>query len=206
MGRALWDKLLIFEKTSLGFSINRLTFTTDGSKNGAGIGFDVGMFTLLPAGFRLAFVARSLGTDVMGEKVDPELRTGLGYVGVIKDMHRITVALDGVYKRNRDYSSSSKLDPAENNFKAFGGLEYAFMYNDFEVAVRGGGNGMYHSTLDSYGWACGGGFKYLGYEVQYAFRGDTDPDMTLGYGHRISIIIELDNLGFGGKKEEKKEE
>ena len=201
IGRALWDNLLIFEKTSVGFSINRLTFTTDGSKNGAGIGFDLGLFTMLPAGVRFGFVARSLGTDVMGEKVDPELRAGLGYARTIKAMHRVTAAADAVYKRNRDYKSSSDLEPAEHNIKAFGGIEYALLFKDFEIAIRGGGNGMYYSTLDSYGWSCGAGFKYLGYSVQYAFRGDTDPDVTLGYGHRISLIIELDNLGFGKKKE-----
>ncbi len=201
VGRQLWDKFLIFEKTSVGFSINRLTFTTDGERNGAGIGFDLGLATYLPLGIQFGFVARSLGTDVMGEKVDPELRAGVGYAHVIRDMHRLTVAVDAEYKRNRDYQHVSTLEPAEHNLRGHGGLEYSLLFDDLEISIRGGGNLMAYSTLDSYGFAAGAGVKYLGYSVQYAFRGDTDPDVTLGFGHRISIIVELNNLGFKKKEE-----
>ncbi len=78
IGRMLWDKLLIFEKTSLGFSINRHTFKTDAG-DGAGLGFDVGIQTAFPHGFSLGFTARTLGADMMGYQIDPELRFGIGY-------------------------------------------------------------------------------------------------------------------------------
>jgi hypothetical protein len=70
IGRQLWDKLLIFEKTSLGFSINRHAFKTDAG-DGASPGFDLGLQTGFPYGFSLGFVARSLGADMMGYKIVP---------------------------------------------------------------------------------------------------------------------------------------
>jgi len=84
IGRQLWDKLLVFEKTSLGFSINRHTFKTDAG-DGAGLGFDLGFQTGFPYGFSLGFTARSLGTDMMGYKIDPELRFGIGYNVAIRN-------------------------------------------------------------------------------------------------------------------------
>ena len=70
-----------------------------------------------------------------------------------------------------------------------GGLEYAFLYDDVEIAVRGGGNGSLYNTRGIYGYAAGLGVRYLGYGLNYAFKGDTDPELTLGYSHRIAIII-----------------
>lgn len=196
MGRQLWDKLLIFEKTSLGFSINRHTFNTGKSDddNGAGLGFDLGFLTYFPYGFSLGLNARALGTDVMGYKIDPEIRLGIGYSILIKDMHRITASADGSFKKNRDYSSEGSLEPARTNQKGYGGLEYAILFNDFEIALRGGGNGVRYNSIDTYSFAIGFGVKYRSYSLQYALRGDTNGDVSLGYGHRISIIIGLGDL------------
>lgn len=207
IGRQLWDKLLIFEKTSLGFSINRHTFKTDAG-DGAGLGFDLGLQTGFPYGFSFGFTARALGTDMMGYKIDPELRFGIGYNIVIKEMHEITVAVDGAYKMNRDYKEESSLEPAKNNLKGFGGIEYTVLLKDLAISIRGGGNGMLYNTLDAYGFAAGFGVKYLGYSIQYAFKGDTDPDVSLGYGHRLTLLLELNNLFPKQKrtKEVKKEE
>ncbi|MCI0472583.1 MAG: hypothetical protein L0Y76_03270, partial [Ignavibacteria bacterium] len=193
IGRRLWDRLLIFEKTSLGFSINRHTFKTEAG-DGAGIGFDVGLQTRFPYGFSFGFVARTLGTDMMGYKIDPELRFGIGYDVLIKKMHNIVVAVDGAYKMNRDYEKESSLEPARNNLKAFGGIEYSIIFKGLRISLSGGGNGMLHSSLGTYGFAGGLGIKYLGYCVQYAFQGDTDPDVSLGYEHRITLLLELKNL------------
>jgi hypothetical protein len=193
IGRKLWEKLGLLECTSLGFSINRYTFVTSAG-NGAGLGFDIGLLTGFPYGFRLGVTGRSLGADVMGEKIDPELRFGIGYSGIIKNLHRVTVDIDGTYKMNRDYLSETELEPAKNNLKGHLGIEYAIIFDDLEIAVQAGGNGLHYSTLDSYGFSAGIGVKYLGYCVQYAFRGDSDPDVTLGYGHRLSLILELTRL------------
>jgi hypothetical protein len=205
-GRALWDKLLIFEQTSLGFSLNRHTYTTDGDRNGAGLGFDVGFYTGLPLGFSLGFCAHALGTDIMGEKIDPEIRFGVGWSRLFNDMHRVTAALDGDVKKNRDYKDEDVLEAAENNMKFFGGLEYGIVLNDWEIAIRGGGNGSLYSTLGSVGFAAGLGLKFMGYAVQYAFRGESDRDVTLGYQHRISLVVDFSNLGFASIKTGAEEE
>ena len=193
VGRRLWDKLLIFEKTCLGFSINRHTFKTDAG-DGAGIGFDVGLQTRFPYGFSLGFMARALGSDVMGYKIDPELRFGIGYDVVIKEMHKLVVAVDGTYKMNRDYQKEETLEPAKNNMKYYGGLEYSVLLQNLEISIRGGANGMLYSTLDTYGYTAGIGMKISGISLQYAFKGDTDPEVALGYGHRISLIIGVNTL------------
>jgi hypothetical protein len=193
MGRTLFENVLFFEAVRLGLSINRHTFRTEHG-NGAGFGFDAGLLTDFPYGFSLGFTARSLGADMEGEKLDPELRFGIGWSMLLQEMHRLTVDIDGTYKRNRDYEDIETLEPARNNLKYYGGLEYALVLNGVEIALRGGGNGALHNTLESYGFAAGAGVKYLGYSVQYAFKGDTDPDPTLGYAHRISLILELGNL------------
>lgn len=193
LGRTLLSDVSIFKRVSLGFSINRHTFDTDAG-DGAGLGFDLGLQTLFPYGIALGVTGRSLGTDMMGYKIDPEIRTGLGYTVTIAKMHRIAAAIDGSYKMNRDYTDASSLEPARNNIKGFGGLEYAILLNGLEVAVRGGGNKLVYSTSDNIGYAAGIGVKYSGYSLQYGFRGDTDTETSLGYGHRVTLVVELEQL------------
>ncbi len=195
VGRALWDELLVFQNTSVGFTINRYSFLTS-EGNGSGLGFDLGVQTGFPYGLSVGFAARTLATDVMGDKVDPELRLGVGYQQTFVEMHKVTVDIDGAYKRHRDYQNAGTLEPAANNMKMFGGVEYALLIEGWEIALRGGGNAMVlHNTRQTYGYAAGLGVKYLGYSVQYAFKGDTDPEATLGYGHRVDLILQLMKLG-----------
>jgi hypothetical protein len=199
VGRTLLSDALIFKRVALGFSINRHTFHTDAG-DGAGLGFDLGMQTLFPYGIAFGVTGRSLGTDMMGYKIDPEIRSGIGHSITIKKMHRITTAIDGSYKMNRDYTDESSLEPARNNIKGFGGLEYAVLLNGLEIAVRGGGNKMVYTTSDNIGYAAGIGVKYAGYSLQYAFKGDTEPEAGLGYSHRVDLILELDRLMKANKK------
>jgi hypothetical protein len=101
---------------------------------------------------------------------------------------------------NRDYENETTLEPAANNIKAFGGLEYAVSIGDFEAAIRGGGNGMMlYNTLGNYSFSGGCGFKWQGYSLQYAFMGATDRNAALGYGHRICLVLQLDKLYIGQK-------
>jgi hypothetical protein len=194
LGRQLFDELLIFKKLSVGLSINRFSFST-GVGNGAGLGFDVGISTEFPYGFSIGFNARSLGSEFMGNLIDPELRWGVGYSLIANKMHRITAGIDGLKKMNRDYQELATLEPAINNIKGFAGLEYALIYNDFEVALRGGANSMaLHNTIKNHSFSAGCGFKWLGYSLQYSFMGSTDRDAALGYGHRVSLVLELDRL------------
>jgi hypothetical protein len=193
LGRTLLSDVLIFKRVALGFSINRHSFDTEAGE-GAGLGFDLGLQTLFPYGIAFGVTGRSLGTDMMGYKIDPEVRTGIGHTITIRKMHRITTAIDGCYKMNRDYTDETSLEPARNNIKGFGGLEYAILLNGLEVAVRGGGNKMVYSTGDNIGYAAGIGVKYLGYSLQYGFRGDTDTEASLGYGHRVTLVVELESL------------
>jgi hypothetical protein len=193
IGRMLWEKLLIFEKTSLGFSINRYTFTSS-STNGAGIGFDLGFWTAFPYGFSLGITGRNLGADMMGEQIEPELRFGLGYIVLIKNMHKISVAIDGLYYLNRDYLDEQKLTPAKNNLKAFGGLEYALCTGDWEIAVRGGVNKALYEIIKNYRYSAGCGIKWQAYSLQYAFIGDTESDYSLGYTHRIDLLVDIGKI------------
>lgn len=193
MARMLWNKLFIFEKTSLGFSINRHAFYTEAG-DGSGLGFDLGLLTKFPYGFSFALVGRNLGADMMGESIDPEVRMGLGYSKTIREMHRITAAIDGLYFMNRDYQDAATLEPGRNNLKGFSGVEYALLYKEWEFALRGGGNGGMYNTMDNYSYAAGIGIKYEGYSFQYAFKGDTEPEAGIGYSHRVDLILELNRL------------
>lgn len=194
MGRQLFEELLFFKRPTVGFTVNRFSFQTE-TEDGAGLGFDVGISTEFPYGFSLGFTARNLGAEVMGYKIDPELRWGIGYSQVFNEMHRVTVGVDGAYKMHRDYEDEKTLEPAGNNIKGFAGLEYAIIIGDLEAAIRGGGNGMaLHNTIENYSFTGGCGFKWLGYSLQYAFMGVTDRDVALGYGHRISLILQLKRL------------
>jgi hypothetical protein len=132
---------------------------------------------------------------MMGESVDPEVRTGLGYVITFKSMHRITAAIDGLYLMNRDYQDAATLEPGRNNLKGFGGIEYAMLVKGWEFAVRGGGNGGMYNSTDNYSYAAGLGIKYEGYSFQYAFKGDTEPEAGIGYSHRVDLVLELNRLG-----------
>jgi len=92
IGRRLWEKLLAFENTSLGITINRHTIQTPAA-NGAGLGFDIGFMTSFPYGIHLGIVGRSIGTDIMGDKINPQVRFGLGWSEVFQDMHKVTIAV-----------------------------------------------------------------------------------------------------------------
>ncbi len=194
IGHTLWEKLSVFEKTSIGFSINRETFDAGGA-TGAGLGFDLGLLTDFPYGLSFGVTWRSLGTDMMGEKIDPELRFGIGYTKTINGLHRITIGADGLWLKNRGYKDASTLEPAENNFKWFGGVEYALCIRELEVAVRGGGNAMmYDAPQKAHNYNFGIGVKYLGYSFQYAFSGATHSDAGLGYSHRVDVLLSLSHL------------
>ena len=70
-----------------------------------------------------------------------------------------------------------------------------------DVSFWGGANGAVHNTLGNYVFSAGGGVKWLGYGVQYAFRGDTDTEAALGYSHRVDVVLQLDRLNPGKKPE-----
>jgi hypothetical protein len=196
IGRALWKDLWIFSNTSLGFSINREWFTSDGTADeradGMGLGFDLGLHTQLPLGFTFGLVGRNLASDMMGLANDPELRFGIGYENLINDRHKISLEADGLWEQNRDYTNNG--DEALNNMKWFGGLEYALVFPDWEIALRGGGNGILYNSRNSYGYSAGLGVRFQGYALQYAFTGANDPTVTLGYQHRIDLVIDLSRL------------
>jgi hypothetical protein len=194
MARRLWDKLYVFEKTAVGFSVNRHAFYS-ASGDGSGLGFDLGLRTEFPYGISFALVGRNLATDMMGETIDPEVRMGLGYVITLKAMHRITAAVDGLYLMNRDYQDVSTLEPGRHNLKGFGGIEYALLIKGWEIALRGGGNGGLFNSTENYSYAAGMGLVYKAYSFQYAFKGDTEPEAGLGFSHRVDLILELNRLG-----------
>lgn len=194
--RVLWDTLAFFSTTSIGLSLNRyaLNFSDDNEDEGAGLGFDLGVQMGLPVGFNLGFMARNLGTEIMGVKVDPELRWGLAYTNILGEMHRVSVDVDAAVRKNRDYESLSDLSAAERNVRVFGGVEYGLILNDFEIDISGGINTLQHNTRGNHNFSAGLGFLYKKHAVRYAFGGSSNIEETLGFSHRITVSLALGDL------------
>lgn len=195
-GWLLWDTLGFLRTTSIGVSLNRyaLNLSDDSEDEGAGLGFDLGVQVGLPIGFGLGFTARNLATEIMGVKVDPELRWGLVFSRLMGQMHRLSIEVDAAVKRNSDYEELSTLAPAERNIRVFGGLEYGIVFNDIEIDISGGLNTPQHNSRDSHNYSMGLGFLYKRHAIRYAFGGSTEVDKTLGYSHRITASFALGDL------------
>lgn len=186
--RELWEKLWIFEKTGVGFSLNRYVLNS-GSLNGAGTGFDLGFQSGLPYGLRLALVARSLGADMMGEKVEPEYRMGLAYIWSKAERHRIAVDLDLATKDGVEYEKAE--DGVSTNLKGFFGGEYLFRQEEWSCAARGGLNSSFFNSRDALAWTLGAGVGYRGFMLDYAFQRYSEAALSLGQSHRVTIEIRL---------------
>jgi len=186
--RQLWEKLWIFENTGIGFSLNRYVLNS-GALNGAGTGFDLGLQTGLPRGFRLGFVMRSLGADMMGEKVEPEYRLGAGYVWSRSDRHRIAVDLDLASKSGIEYENGD--EGVSTNYKGFFGAEYLFRQDEWACAARGGTNSSFVNSRDGLAWTLGAGLGYRGFMLDYAFQRYTEAELSLGQSHRITVEVRL---------------
>ena len=193
-GRRLWEKLWVFERTSVGFSLNRHLISA-GAAQGAGIGFDVGILTGFPYGFSLGLVARSIATDMMGDKIEPEYRLGLGYV-FSHGLHRVTVALDMLTKADVEYESdvTGVDDSWGTNHKGFGGLEYRFSYAELSVAARLGGNMLINSDRENIVMTGGLGLGFSGVEASYAYQMNTENDLSTGMTHRVTLEVQLERL------------
>jgi len=187
LSRKLWDRLLVFDSTSAGLSLNRHTCATH-DYDGAGLGFDLSLFTLLPYKIRFGFVARSLASDMMGVKVPPEYRFGLAYAWRINPMHRITFASDLLLKNQVEYADAA-LTPVDINAKAFGGIEYALSLKDYRFDLRGGGYKILRTAGENIAITAGLGVRFQRYAVDYGFKYDKDPDNALGMAHRISFAM-----------------
>jgi hypothetical protein len=198
-GRELWDKLWIFEHTSVGFSLNRHLISAE-RDNGAGVGFDLGFYTAFPFGISWAVVARSVATDMMGDKISPEYKTGLGYTFALP-MHRVTLAADIASKEGVEYEKDVTAADVflDANYKWFGGLEYCFLYQDWKVGIRGGANSLLISERGNTVITAGGGFGYSGINLDYAWQTNTQTDKSLGMTHRITLEVQLDKIMNMGK-------
>lgn len=200
--RELWEKLWIFEHTGVGFSLNRYVLNS-GKLNGAGTGFDLGFQTRFPHGLSLGLVMRSLGADMMGEKVEPEYRAGVGYTWSRADRHRIAVDLDLATKDGVEYSDGE--DGVATNYKAFFGGEYLFRQEDWAAALRAGLNNSLINSRDAIAWSLGAGIGYRGFMVDYAFQKHTDVDLSLGQSHRVTIEVRLGEFLAKERKESARE-
>jgi hypothetical protein len=182
-GRKLWDKLAFFENTSVGITLNRYLLSA-GDQSGAGTGFDLGLQTGLTHGISLGLMARALGADMMGDKVSPAYRIGLGWQGLF-GAHGITVAADVATKDDIEYDKG--IEGVSTNWKGFGGLEYAFMGGSWSLAVRGGANSTLTNSRDV-GEAAGGlGVKWNGFDFEYAYSYPLSGDLSLGQSHRVTL-------------------
>ncbi|MFP4013345.1 MAG: hypothetical protein ACLFVQ_04615 [Chitinispirillaceae bacterium] len=65
------------------------------------------------------------------------------------------------------------------------------------MSLQIGANRLPHTTLQNYGFAAGLGVRYSSCAFNYAFSGDTESDLTLGYGHRVSLIVQFSNPAQG---------
>ncbi len=189
-GRELWDNLLGFQHTSIGVSINRYVLSS-GNDNGAGTGFDLGFLTQFPYGFRFGIAGHSLGADMMGDKIEPELRYGLGYIWS-NAHHQITVATDIANKKDVEYTEG--INGVASNYKGFGGLEYGFSKDNWSIFVRGGANSIFQNSRDNMLFTGGLGFNFSGVAVQYAFQTSQSSELSLGQTHRFTVEIGLDEI------------
>jgi hypothetical protein len=191
IGRQILKELSILQRTSVGFSINRYTYSSTLEK-GAGIGLDLALHTYLPYGISFGFMGRNLGADIAGTPIDPEARFGLGYTRTFSPMHKLTAALDGALIKNRDYSDNG--DPSSGasvNWLPFFGLEYVLTFQGYDIAARTGLNSALHNSFHTYGYAFGAGLKYKEQTVEYAFEGRTNSDVSIGWRHHLSLILNL---------------
>lgn len=196
IGRTLWEELGFLRHTSIGISLNRyaLTFSDESDGDGAGLGFDIGTQIGLPKGFSLAFMARNLGTEVMGVKIDPEIRWGLGFTNVLGKMHRLTVDVDATVKRNRDYEDLVMLDPSRRNIKVLGGIEYGIILDKIEIDISGGINTLQHNSRSSHNFSGGLGLVFDKVAIRYGFGGNTEIETSLGFSHRVAVSVALGKL------------
>ncbi len=190
-GRELWKKLWIFENTSLGFSLDRYVLNS-GEMNGAGTGFDMGFLTRFPHGVRLGIVAKSLGADMMGDKIDPEFRAGLGYIWQGREHHKVTLDVDFASKENVEYQDG--VNGVATNYKGFVGAEYVFMKEGWSGAVRAGANSGFLNSRDEMSYSGGLGVNFRGVSVQYAYQYNANQDLSLGQSHRFTLEVSLGDL------------
>lgn len=200
--RELWDKLWIFEHTAVGFSLNRYVLNS-GELNGAGTGFDLGFQTRFPHGLSLGVVMRSLGADMMGEKVEPEYRAGVGYTWSRGERHRIALDMDMATKDGVEYSDG--VDGVETNYKAFLGGEYLLRQEEWAAALRAGLNNSLINSRDALAWSLGAGIGYRGFMVDYAFQRHSDAELSLGQSHRVTIEVRLGEFLAKERKESARE-
>lgn len=193
--RLLWDELLFFKQTSIGVNLNRYVLSA-GSQTGAGTGFDLGFKTALPWGFQLGVMARSLGADMMGDKVEPEWRVGLAYQWT-HPQHAFSLAFDAANKEDVEYNDG--FEGVDVNWKLFSGLEYAFRGEGWFVALRGGGNALVQNSRDVGEVSGGLGLGWNGIHFQYAYSHPLAGDLSLGRNHRLTLDLQLMRLF--GKKE-----
>jgi len=184
--RQLWDKALIFEHSAVGLTFNRYLLNTKDYQE-AGIGFDLSFFTLFPQGVRLGLMVRSLGADLKGERLTPEYRIGTGYVWPINESNCFSLGMDLLFKQEVEYSDNTTLEPVGLNIKGFGGLEYKFLFDQWQLALRLGANDILLSQRSGLGITCGLGIGFKDYMLDYAFKYDTHPEEALGIAHRISF-------------------
>lgn len=193
-GRQLWKKLLIFEKTSVGFSLNRHVIKA-GDNNGAGVGFDLGALTYFPYGISLGFTAKSVATDMMGDRIAPEYRVGMGYT-FSHPMHRVIVAADLLFKQGIEYEAD--VIPVDDflggNHKGFFGIEYSFLNEDWLASIRGGANQVVKSTRENTVYTGGVGGGFAGIYLHYAYQGNTAEETSIGNTHRVTVELQLDKL------------
>lgn len=189
-GRRLWEDLWIFQETSIGFSLNRYAITTNKDPNGAGVGFDLGFLTAFPYGIRLGIMARSLAADMMGDKVDPEYRIGLGYLWDVNDSHKLNFAFDSHVKKHVEYLQD--VDPVSTNLRFATGLEYTFIWDDWSFDVRTGGNRLMRGAEVPVNAGGGFGITYKAYTLHYAVQLDAGTDREgVGPSHVITYEMRL---------------
>lgn len=187
-GRSVIQNLSFIKNLSLGLNVNRYSFNTPVGK-GTGLSFDIGTLLDFPIGMSIAYISKNIGGEYMGEKISPQHRIALGYSQLFNEMHRLTVTMDGIIKKDRDYKDKEELTPSETNLKGYSGLEYALKLNDFEMAFRGGGGGALYNSQKSYTYAFGTGFTYKNISFQYGFSGSSNKDTSLGFGHRVTFVL-----------------
>src|SRR5579883_190020 len=161
-----------------------------------GIGFDASALWKATDKLTLAANAQDVTTTLLAwstgtkELISPTLKLGGAYVIQLGEKHRISPALDVDMRfENRQFASIAHVGPI--SLDPHEGVEYC--YNNV-VSVRLGYNDVKQYTL-------GAGIKLPKLTIDYAYANySSDPTDQLGYSHRISLMVTLEEPKFEREK------
>lgn len=158
----------------IGATMNRTMLSSDVG-SGAGLGFDIGVMVRPVRGvaWTVGFVGRNLVANMKNEALDPYYLLGMAYrLSTADRVHQFSIVGDVIARED--------IDGQEGITPQFaGGLEYELNFQQFRLALRGGGGSKNISF--------GGGLGYGTFSIEYAVV--MMHELTIGDSHRFGINL-----------------